>query len=78
MIKYFGITLSIRIHFLAKYLIRVKQAKNEKLVNKINDGLIDLRNAIVRKESKKSVDIARKILYFNKKPQRYGNCNINS
>ena len=78
MIKYFGITLSIRIHFLAKYLIRVKQAKNEKLVNKINDGLIDLRNAIVRKESKKSVDIARKILYFNKKPKRYGNCNINS
>ena len=50
MIKYFGITLSIRIHFSAKYLIRVKQARNGKLVNKINDGLINLRNAIVRKE----------------------------
>ena len=50
MIKYFGVTLSIRIHFLAKYLIRVKQARNGKLVNKIHDGLINLRNAIVRKE----------------------------
>ena len=78
MIKYFGITLSIRIHFLAKYLIRVKQARNGKLVNKINDGLINLRNAIVRKEWKKIVDIARKILHFNKNPKRYGNYNINS
>ena len=48
--KYFGIVLSIRIHFLAKDVIRVKQAKNEKLVNNINDGLFDLRNAIIRIE----------------------------
>ena len=48
--KYFGIILSIRIHFLAKDVIRVKQAKNEKLVNNINDGLFDLRIAIIRKE----------------------------
>ena len=34
--------------FLAKDLIRAKQAENEKLVNNINDRLIDLGNAIVR------------------------------
>ena len=32
------------------YLIRATQVKNEQLVNNINDGLIDLRNAINRKE----------------------------
>ena len=32
--------------FLAKDLIRVKQVKNEQLVNNFNDELIDLRNAI--------------------------------
>ena len=38
--------------FLAKDLIRGKQAKNEQVVNNINDGLIDLllSNAIIKKE----------------------------
>ena len=34
---------------LTKDLIRTNQAKNEQLVKNINDGLIDLRNAINRK-----------------------------
>ena len=37
--------------FLAKDLIRVKQAKNEPLVNNFNDELIDLRNAINKKRN---------------------------
>ena len=37
--------------FLAKDLIRASQAKNEQLVNNINGGLIDLRNAIIRRET---------------------------
>ena len=36
--------------FLAKTLIRAKQAKNEQLVNNINDELINLRDAIIKKE----------------------------
>ena len=36
--------------FLAEYLIRATQAKTEQLVNSVDDGLIDLRNAIIRKE----------------------------
>ena len=36
--------------FLVKDLIRAKQNKNEKLVNNINNGLIDLRNNINRKK----------------------------
>ena len=36
--------------FLLKDLIRVNQAKNEQLVNNINDGLKDLRNSINRKK----------------------------
>ena len=36
--------------FLARDLIRTNQTKNEQLVNNINDGLIDLRKAIIRKE----------------------------
>ena len=37
--------------FLAKYLIRATQAKNEQLVNNINDKIIDLRNAIIMKNT---------------------------
>ena len=50
------------------YLVRATQVKNEQLVNNINDGLIDLRNAINRKEipqnenPNKTADIVRKIL----------------
>ena len=44
-------------------LIRATQAKNEQLVNNVNDGLIDLRNAIIRNEnSNKITDIFEKIL----------------
>ena len=52
--------------FLAKDLMRAKQAKNEKIVS--NDGLIDLRDDINRKgnpeneNSKKVVEIVEKIL----------------
>ena len=35
--------------FLVKDLISAKQDKNEKIVNNINDGLIDLRKDINRK-----------------------------
>ena len=36
--------------FVATDSVEVKQAKNEKLVNNINDGLIDFRNAMIRKK----------------------------
>ena len=58
--------------FLAKDLIRATQAKNEKFVNNINDGLIDLRNTIIRieipenKNPNQIVDIVEKILKFDK------------
>ena len=35
---------------LAKDLITAKQDKNEQLVNNINEGLIDLRNTIIKKK----------------------------
>ena len=35
---------------LVRDLISIKQNKNEKLVNNINNGLVDLRNDINRKE----------------------------
>ena len=54
--------------FLARDLIRAKQAKNEQLVNNNNnDGLIDLRNTIIKNEIRenenpnKIVDIVGKI-----------------
>ena len=64
--------------FLAKPLIRAVQAKNEELVNNVNDGLIDLRNAIIRKEipenknPNKIVDIVEKSLDFNKQQKCRG------
>ena len=38
--------------FLAKDLFKdlTKQSKNEQLINTINDELIDLRNAVIKKE----------------------------
>ena len=53
-------------------MIRATQAKNEQLVNYVNDGLIDLRNAIIKikileKENQnKIIDIVEKTLDFNK------------
>ena len=58
--------------FLAKDLIRTTQAKNKQLVCNVNDGFIDLRNAIIIKEipenenPNKIVDIVEKILDFGK------------
>ena len=55
---------------LEKDLIRATQTKNEQLVNNVNDGLIDLRSIIIRKEipenknPNKVVDIAEKILHL--------------
>ena len=55
---------------LEKDLIRATQTKNEQLVNNVNDGLIDLRSIIIRKEipenknPNKIVDIAKKILHL--------------
>ena len=49
-----------------------EQNKNEKTVNNVNNGLIDLRNDFKRKEitenenPKKVVDIVEKIIDFNK------------
>ena len=51
----------------SKNLIRANRAKNDQLLNNINDGLIDLRNAIIKKEftenenSNKIANIAEKI-----------------
>ena len=36
--------------FVATDSVEVKQAKNEKLVNNTNDGLIHFRNAMIRKK----------------------------
>ena len=64
--------------FLVKDLISAKQNKNEKLVNNINNGLIDLRNDINRKEipenknPNKVADIVEKILNFNKEQEGKG------
>ena len=57
---------------LVKELISTKQNKNEKIVNNIDNGLIDKRNDINRREIyesknlKKVVDFVEKILEFNK------------
>ena len=64
--------------FLAKDLIRAKQAKNEQLVNNINAELIDLRNPIIKKEIPKNenpnkiVYIIETILDFNKQKKDKG------
>ena len=58
--------------FIVKELISAKQDKNEKSVNNINYGLIDLRSSIIRKEipengnPKKLVNIVEKIFDFIK------------
>ena len=61
-----------------KGLISAKQNKNGKLVNNINNGLIDLRNDFNRNEIpekenlEKVVNIVEKILEFNKKQRGKG------
>ena len=62
--------------FSAKDLIRVKQSKNEQLINNINDELIYLRNPIIKKEIPENedpiVDIVEKTLDLNKKQKGKG------
>ena len=64
--------------FLAKDLIRATPDKNEQIVNNVNDGFIDLRNDINRKENpenenpKKVVEIVQKVLDFNKQQKGKG------
>ena len=58
--------------------IRAAQAKNGQLLNNVNNGLIDLRNAIIRKDipanenPNKIVHIVEKILDFNKQQKGKG------
>ena len=56
---------------LLKDLLEADHAKSEELVNNINDGLIDLRNAIIKKEipgnknPNKIIYVVEKVLDFN-------------
>ena len=58
--------------FLEKDLLKVIQAKNEHMINPVNDLLIGLRNAVNKKEIPenedldKVINILEKILYFYK------------
>ena len=52
--------------FLAKDLIRATQAKNGQLVINVNNGLIDFRNAIIKKELAENKN-PNKILYMVEK-----------
>ena len=71
--KYFGIILSIRIHcFQQNDLIRAKEAKNEQIVNNINGGLTDLRNAIIKKEIPENENSHNKQI-LSKKPSTFIN-----
>ena len=62
-------------------LLQAKQAKNEELVNNINDAFIELRNAIITKEipekesPNKILDIVEKIFNFHKQ-QKVGGIKI--
>ena len=64
--------------YLAKDLIRAEHAKKERLLNNINNELIDINNAIIKKEisenenSNKIVDIVETIIEFNKKQKGTG------
>ena len=64
--------------FLAKDLIRATEAKNEQLVNNVNNKLIDLKNVVIRKEipenenPNKIVDTVEKIFVFDKQQKGKG------
>ena len=57
--------------FLAKVLHKASQARNEQIVNQVNDALIDLWNAVDKKEiaenenPDKGINIVEKILDIN-------------
>ena len=59
---------------LAKDQIRAVLLKNQQLVSDVNDGLIHLRNAIIRQEilEIKQLILLKKILDFNKKGKGEG------
>ena len=58
--------------FLAKYKYKYNQAKNEQIVNQVNDALIDLRNAANKNSIPENgnpdevIDIVEKNFNFNK------------
>ena len=63
--------LSIIVHLLLKDLLNGTDIKNLKIVNHINGGLINLSNAVNKKNlenenSNKIIDIVEEILNFNK------------
>ena len=59
-----------------KNLYKVNEAKNEKIANHVNNALIDLRNAVSRKEIPKNenldkvINIVEEMLNFNKQQKR--------
>ena len=59
-----------------KNLYKVNEAKNVKIENHVNNALIDLRNAVSRKENPenedpdKVIDIVEEMLNFNKQQKR--------
>ena len=61
-----------------KDLFNADKSKNDKIVNHVNDALIDLRNAVNRKEIPKNenpdkdADIVEEILNFNKQQKGKG------
>ena len=64
--------------FLLKDLLNNNRTKNEKIVNHVNNVLIDLKNAVNRKEIPKNrkpnkvIDIVEGILKFNKQQKWRG------
>ena len=64
--------------YLSKYLYKANQAKNEQIVNRVNDTLINLKNAVNKKKSSekeypdKVFNIVDKILDSNKQEKFEG------
>ena len=64
--------------FLAKYKYKYNQAKNEQIVNQVNDALIDLRNAANKNSIPENgnpdevIDIVEKNFNFNKQQRGKG------
>ena len=64
--------------FLAKYKYKYNQAKNEQIVNQVNDALIDLRNAVNKNSIPENenpdevIDIVEKNFNFNKQQRGEG------
>ena len=59
--------------FLLKDLYEANKTRNEKVVNHVNDGLVNVKNAISRKETTENekphevINIVEKIIEFNEK-----------